>query len=354
MRILIVKMSALGDVIHALPVLDYLHQVRPGIEIGWVVEERFRELLEGNPLVAHLHLIRTREWKKRPLSRQTWKEASRLREEIVACGYDIVFDLQTNTKSGIVAWLSGAPRRVGVAPDQAREPLNRYFMTSSVNIRRQDYHVTDRCLRIVSTAFGRDYAGMQLSTDIHTGSAEEGEAEAYLATLGDGFAVLIHPGTTWGTKLWHEDGWVELGQRILAEFPDSSILLSSAGNAERAMVETIAARVGGQSRVLPAMSLKRLAAVMRKVDLVVGCDSGPVHMAAAVGTPTLSLYRATDGKRTGPRGESHITVQSPLPCTDCLNKQCDNDQECRSSIAVGTMIEGVRKLLHKTTDDGQL
>ncbi|WP_237754189.1 lipopolysaccharide heptosyltransferase I [Geobacter sp. OR-1] len=351
-KVLIVKMSALGDVVHALAVLDYLHQVRPGIEIGWVVEERFRELLEGNPLLAHLHLIRTREWKKRPLALKNWREASRLREEIMACEYDIAFDLQTNTKSGIVAWLSGAPRRVGVAPDQAREPLNRYFMTSSVAIRRQDYHVTDRCLRIVSSAFGRDYSGMQFSTDIHTGVEEEREAEAYLATLGDGFVVLIHPGTTWGTKMWHESGWIELGQKVLGEFSDSSILLSSAGEAERAMAERVAAGIGGQTRVLPAMSLKRLAAIMRKVDLVVGCDSGPVHMAAAVGTPTLSLYRATDGRRTGPRGESHLTVQSPLKCTDCLNKQCDSDQDCRSSISVDTMIAGVRKLLLRTASPG--
>ena len=345
-------MSALGDVVHALPVLDYLHKVRPGIEVGWVVEERFRELLEGNPLIAQLHLIRTREWKKRPLSLRTWREVSRLREEISAHGYDIVFDLQTNTKSGIVAWLSGAARRVGVAPDQAREPLNRYFMTSSVTIRRQDYHVTDRCLRIVSSAFGRDYTGMTLSSDIHTGHEEEREAEAYLATLGDGFVVLIHPGTTWETKLWHEHGWIELGQRVLAEFPDSSILLSSAGTAERAMAERIAAGIGGQSRVLPAMSLKRLAAVLGKVDLVAGCDSGPVHMAAAVGTPTVSLYRATDARRTGPRGESNVTVQSHLPCTDCLNRQCANDRDCRSSISTEMMLEGVRKLLQLTGSSG--
>jgi heptosyltransferase-1 len=269
------------------------------------------------------------------------------------CGYDIVFDLQTNTKSGVVAWLSGAHRRIGVAPDQAREPLNRYFITSSVTLRRQDYHVTDRCLRIVSSAFGRDYTGMPLLTDIHTSSNEDLEAEAYLATMGDGFVVLIHPGTTWGTKLWHEDGWIELGKRVLDEFPDSSILLSSAGKAERIMAEKVSAGIGRHAAVLPDMSLKRLAAVMKKVDLFVGCDSGPTHMAAAVGTPTLSLYRATDGRRTGPRGDSQITVQSPLKCTDCLNRQCENDRDCRSSISVETMVDGVRKLLHQNVIHGQ-
>lgn len=347
-KVLIVKMSALGDVVHALPVLDYLHKVRPGIEIGWVVEERFRGLLEGNPQLAHIHCIRTKEWKKHPFSRKTWREATALREEIMGCDYDIAFDLQTNTKSGIVAWLSGAPRRVGVTPDQAREPLNRYFITSSVMFRRQDYHVTDRCLRIVSSAFGRDYSGMQLCTDIHTDSLEEGEAEAFLATLGDGLVVLIHPGTTWETKLWYEQGWVELGKMIIAEFSDSTILLSSSGERERSVAEGIAAGIGRQARLLPEMSLKGFTAILRKVDLVVGCDSGPVHMAAAVGTPTLSLYRATDSRRTGPRGACHITLQSPLKCTDCLNKQCEKDTDCRLSISIDAMLEGVRKLLQRT------
>jgi heptosyltransferase-1 len=147
--------------------------------------------------------------------------------------------------------------------------------------------------------------------------------------------------------MWHEEGWIEFGKGILAEFHDSSILLSAAGAAERGISERIAAAIGGRARILPEMSLKRLAAIMKKVDIVVGCDSGPVHMAAAVGTPTLSLYRATDGRRTGPRGESHLTVQSPLPCSDCLKKQCENDHDCRLSISVEAMIDGVRKVLHR-------
>jgi heptosyltransferase-1 len=345
MRVLIVKVSALGDVVHTLPVLDYLRQVDPGIEIDWVVEEGNREIVEGHPHVSKVHLIRTRAWRRAPLSVTTWREVSRAKRELRERNFDIAFDLQGNLKSGLITWLSGAERRYGFDRDDVREPLNLIFTNNQVPLRRQDSHVSARALRVVSVPFGRDYPGMKLATDIRTSPEDDAQAEAFLSTLSDGLVFLFHHGTTWATKLWNEEGWVALAALVLARHPDATILLSWGNDGERATAERIAAAVKGNARILPKMTLKGLSAFLKKIDLVVGGDTGPVHMAAAVGTPTVSFYRATDAKRNGPRGEHQLHVQSPLHCRACLRKECDRDGECRQSIAAEAIMGEIERLL---------
>jgi heptosyltransferase-1 len=345
MRVLIIKASALGDVIHALPVLDYLHQVSPGIEVDWVVEEPFLEVLAGNPLISKIHLVRTKIWRKKPCDPATWREISQLKQALRERNYDLVFDIQGNLKSGLVCALTGAAQRIGFIKGEARESLNLLFTTRQVPLRKLDYHVTEKYLRLVSVPFGRDYREMQLSGTIYTSPAEDADAEALLATLSDGLVFVFHCGTTWVTKLWSQKAWAGLGRQVLDSFPEATILLTWGNQAERAVVSEVAKAIGPGARVIDRYPLKGLAAIMKKVDLVVAADTGPVHIAAAVGTPTVSIYRATNGKLTGPRGDQHITLQSPMHCTKCARKQCDKDQECSESIKVETVLAGIVRLL---------
>jgi heptosyltransferase I len=345
MRVLIVKMSALGDIVHALPVLDYLHQTVKGIEIDWVVEESFKDLLTGNPLISYLHTVQFKSWRKQPLAPETWREMGQIRSALQSRAYDLVFDLQGNIKSGSVAWLTGCPRRYGFDADGVREGLNVYCTTNQIPLRRQDHHITDRSLRMVSVPFGKDYGGAQYSANIWTSPEDDAAAELFLATLADGLVFLVHHGTTWQTKHWHEEGWITLGQLLMKEFPEATMLLSWGGESEQKTAQRIAAGIGQQARLLPRLTLKGFAAMLKKVDLVLGGDTGPIHMAAAVGTPTVSLFRVTDGKRNGPRGELNRVVQSPLPCTCCLKKECDKDLECRQSITADMMFQQCLALL---------
>ncbi len=345
MRVLIVKVSALGDVIHTLPVLDYLQRIVPGIEIDWVVEERNAPLLADNPLISQLHLVRTRAWRDAPFARKTWREIGMVKRRLRERRYDIVFDLQGNLKSGLITWLVGCDRRYGYSREEVREPLNLLFTTNQVPLRKQDRHVTARALRLVGIPFAKDYQGLQLQTDVITAAADDAAAEAILATLADDLVFLFHPGTTWQTKLWHEAGWIELGKQILQHFPQATILLSWGGERERLECEQIVRGIGRAARLVPGLSLKELAALLKKVDLVVAGDTGPLHLAAAVGTPTVSFYRVTDGRRNGPQGEQHILVQAPLHCTGCLNKECDRDKTCRESITPEMIMKGVVEVL---------
>ncbi|RII27573.1 MAG: lipopolysaccharide heptosyltransferase I [Geobacter sp.] len=345
MKVLVVKMSALGDIIHALPVLDYLHRVSPGIEIDWVVEEQFLDLLADNPLIARLQPVRTKTWRKRPLARQTRQEIGQLKATLRDRGYDLVFDIQGNLKSGLVDWLSGVVNIIGFASDVLQEKANLFFTTRQVPIRRTDHHVTDQYLRLVSVPFGKDFAGMNLATDIVTSPEDDGAADALLATLDDGLVFLFHYGTTWQTKFWTESGWIELGREVLEKFPASTILFSWGNEEERQVVTRLAAAIGSGARVIERYPLKGLVALLKKVDLVVGGDTGPVHLAAAVGTPTVSFYRSSDGRRSGPRGKGHGIVQSPLHCTKCFRTKCDKDLACRESIHVSSLLKEIERLL---------
>jgi heptosyltransferase-1 len=345
MRVLIVKASALGDIINSLPVLDYLHQAAPGIEIDWVVEEPFREILDGNPLLATIHVVRTKVWRKRPLAVTTWREIGALKQTLRERNYDLVFDIQGNLKSGLICWLSGATDRIGFTRDDLQESVNLLFTTRQIPLRRQDYHVTEKYLRLVSVPFAKDFRQMELTSSISTTPADDAEAEALLATLADGLVFLFHYGTTWQTKFWSESSWVELGKEVLARFPDASILFSWGNEHEKAVVTGLAKEIGLGARVIDRYSLKGLAALLKRVDFVVGGDTGPLHLAAAVGTPTVSFYRASDGKGSGPRGSRHVVIQSPMHCTKCFRTSCDQDKACRASIKVDAVLKGIESLV---------
>ena len=344
MRVLIVKASALGDIIHALPVIGYLHAVAPGVEVDWVVEEPFREILEGHPHISRLHTVRTKVWRKRPLAAATRREIGELRQALRERAYDLVFDIQGNLKSGVISWLTGCAHRIGFTRDELQESVNLLFTSRQVPVRPQDKHVTDKYLRVVSVPFGKDFGAMKLSTTIATSAEDDAVAETLLATLGDGLAFLFHYGTTWQTKFWTESGWVELGKQMLERYADSTILFSWGNDVERRAAAAIAARIGQRARLIDRYSLKGLVALLKKVDLVVGGDTGPIHMASEVGTPTVSLYRASDGRRSGPRGEQHRLVQAPMPCTACFKTRCERDGECRESITPGMVISEIESL----------
>ncbi len=345
MRILIVKLSALGDIIHALPVLDYLRQAAPGVEIDWVLEEQNRDILEGHPLIRNVICINTRKWRKAPFSVATRREAGAIVKQLRSASYNMLFDLQGNIKSGIIAALAGVPKRYGFDRDGARELLNLIFTNHHVPLSPEDHHVSKRSLKIVSSAFGSNYSSYALTSYIHT-THEENEAAAELLSVAPGNTrLLFHTGTTWETKKWSVEDWLELGRLVLNRFPSVSILFSWGNDLEHEEAEYLTNELGNRALLLPRLKLKSYCAVLKKVDLVVGGDTGPIHIAAAVGTATVSFYRATDAMRNGPQGIRHITLQSGMPCTNCLKRSCPDDQNCRLTIGIGEMFEAIASII---------
>lgn len=344
MRILIIKTSSLGDVIHALPVLEYLRQAAPGAVIDWGVDEAFSDLVSGNPLIERVLTVAFRRWKKAPFAQRTRKDVLLFAHELRQQHYDLVFDLQGNIKSGLVCRLARADRKIGFSREHLQEKLNTLFTTEQVSFKSTDRNAVQRYLRVVSAPFSLLPDGLVTHSDIVTSAADDGFAERVLSTAGSPL-ILLHTGTTWQTKLWYEDGWLELGQQLLQQYPSATLVFSWGNAGEKERAERLVFQLGERALLLPPVSLKQFAAVLKRCDLVIGGDTGPVHLAAAVGTPTVSFYRCTDGLRNGPYGTQHAIIQSPLPCTICMRKQCDQDENCRKSITPTALFEAAEHLL---------
>lgn len=345
MRVLIIKSAELSDILLALPILGFLQHVSPGIEIDWIVEEQYADILVDDQAVSRLFTISAKNWRLVRSSVATVREILSLKAELSARRYTIVFDLQGTLESGLIAKLTGCSRRYGFDGDRVPEAANLRFITNAVPLRKQDQHQTDRALRLVSVPFGKDYQGVPFSTGIATKPDDDRSAELFLATLLDGLVFIFQPGAPSATRMWYDDGWKELGRALLDRFPDATILISWGDAKERSRAEKIASGIGRQTRLLPHLSLKEFAALLKKVDLVVGGDTDPVQLAFAVGTPTVSFYRATDGTLHGPRGEMHRIIQSQLPCTKCCKQTCDKDASCCESITVQAMLTAIDELL---------
>jgi heptosyltransferase I len=344
MRVLIIKTAPLGELLPALPVLDYLHQAVPEIEVDWVVDESIKEVLEDNPLVDSLHVVRIGEWLTPRMAMQCYKEVTSLKETLQARGYDIVFDLEGTLASGFISRLAGGKDRIGFQREDVKDRKNMLFSMRRVPLRRLDNHASLRCLRLVSVPFAKDFREMELSSTIATAHDDDLSAEALLATLSDGLVFLFDCTADAETKLWTEQGWKELGKQVLDSFPESTILFSWGSDSGKAVAAGIAKSLPG-ARLLDQHTMMAMAALLKKVDLVVGGDNDTVQLAAAVGTPTVSFYRATDGRTIGPRGQHHVVVQSPIHCARCLRTRCDKNAQCRGTIKVEALLAGIESLL---------
>jgi heptosyltransferase-1 len=347
-RVLIIKTSALGDVVQALPVLAYLHEVSPGVVIDWVVEEAFLPVVQHNPMISSIHTVRTKAWRKQPFGRETRSQINELRRALHERHYDLAFDLQGNLKSGLIAMFCGAPVKVGFTRAALQEKLNLLFTTRQVPFSVDDKHAADRYLRLVSAPFGGDFNEVQISTDIVSAPEDEAAAKQYLSGFSGGRLLLFQVGTTWSTKMWYLKGWIELASRVLERYPDARILINWGSDDEKALAEIIRRAVGGRVALLPWLKIKELIPVIRHVDLVIGGDTGPIYLAAAVGTPTVSYYRATSAQLYAPRGECHVALQSGMECAGCQRTTCERDAECRESVTVGDLLSATIQLLENS------
>ena len=351
MRILIIKTSALGDIIHALPVLGYLREALPDAEIGWVVEEHCKDILEGHPDLAHLHILCTRRWRSSLFSASTRHEIKTVATEVRRLHYDCILDIQGNFKSGIVGVISGVARRIGFPYARLQERGNIAFTTEQAPFDTIDNHATLRCLSVAHVLCGLPYHRKHFYPKIAVSEMDIEVVERYLARLNPGRKVLFHTGTTWQTKFWSQENWVSLGKRVCKAYPDVTLLLSWGSPKERATVDQLATEIGQCVQIPERYPLKPFVALLERMSLVLGGDTGPVHLAAAVGTPTVSLYRSSDGSESGPRGDRHKIVQSPLPCSRCFKTSCSRDAECQSSISVDMVFSAIESVLSPKRDN---
>jgi heptosyltransferase-1 len=345
----VVKLSALGDVAHALPVVDYLRKAAPGAQVDWVVDRRFAGLLEGNPGLRRVIPLDLKAWKREWTAMDARREAAEAVRELRDGKYDVAFDIQGNAKSGVVTRLSGAPLRFGFDRQGVREGPNLLFTNRKVALRPEDRHVSQKYLRVVAAPFGGSFDLASLDTDIATPPEDEEGAERTVRDLMPGASpvVVVHHGTTWSTKRMDPAFWAGAVRALRERYPLLGVLLSWGSAEERDEASIIRTESGGAVELLPRLTLKGLAALFRRCGYLMAPDAGPLHVAAAVGAKTVSVFRVTDGNRNAPYGPGHRFLQAPMPCTACLRKRCDRDAECRASISPEAAAGEMASLMEK-------
>lgn len=314
-RILIVRLSALGDVVHALPALAALRQALPGAHLGWAVEDKAAGLLEGHPQLDRVHVVPRQRWKK-DAPRAPLRVAGEMRavvRELRAERYDVTLDFQSNFRSASLARLSGAPRRIGQPRPFSKEG-SRFLMTEAPAPVAPDEHKIVRNLALLEPLGVRPEAPPRPVVGPPRGAVP--------ALAGRGPHVLLHPGVSafGALKAWQEGRWAELATALVAR--GCEVHLSWGGAQERALVGHLVELAPG-ARVAPETGgLLGFAALLRQVSLVVGVDSGPLHLAAALGTPVLGLYGPKHVGTYGPFWPRSGVARAGFECSPCKHRRC--------------------------------
>src|SRR4051812_35832897 len=297
MRILFVKLSSIGDVVHALPALAAVRRALPRAEIAWVVERRSAEILRDNPLVNARIEVDTKGLRRWPVSGETLPATRRQLRRLRASPFDLAIDFQGLLKSALIARLSGAARRVGFARAHLREPASRFLLTKTVDTPART-HVIRKNLALASGALG-----VRLPSDadefefpVAVSREHEGEAEAIVQIAGQRFAIL-NPGGGWPTKLWDASRFGALADSLLTNFGLRSVVTHGPG--ERELAERVAASSRTGAAVIASPTLKGFYALARRAAVYVGGDTGPTHLAVAAGAPVVGLFGPTEWWRNG-------------------------------------------------------
>ena len=322
MKILFVKLGAIGDIVHALPALAVARRAYPEAVIDWVAEERSAEILRGNPFIDELIEVNTRSIREtrspEKLLIEIWRQAGSLRTR----GYDIAIDLQGLLKSATIAKISGAQRRVGFEKTNLREPAARLMYTEKVAV-PLGINVIDKNLALVRSALGIESANDDYDFPIHTGAEHRLEADAIAAKTGGRFAVL-NPAGGWVTKLWSAENYGKLAERLWNECGIASIVATGPGESE--LADRVRETAGNANVTLAEPSLKGFFELVRRAAVYVGGDTGPTHIAVAAGAPVVGIFGPTEWWRNGsPRAEDINVGREDIGCrVDCHRRTCSN------------------------------
>jgi heptosyltransferase I len=333
-RILLVKLSSLGDVIQALPTLEALRSLYPRAHLTWLVEDTYAPVLAGHPALDEVWAVpRPRLKNDRLLEklRELFQAARRLREE----PFDLVIDLQGLLKSAVWVALARGASKVGY--DRTRE-FSYLALTERLAPYDPEAHAVWRYLNVARhlgapAAPPRFRLGLNLPED--SGHLRSLNTEQPLAVL--------HPGARWPTKLWPGANWARLAGWLVKEKGFQVVITGSPG--DRELAGEIAARAGVPLLNLAGRtSLAELAAVLQAARVAVTTDTGPMHLACALGTPVAALFGPTAPWRTGPFGVGHEVVRLALPCSPCFRRSCP-EPRCLTELSVSAAEKAVEKIL---------
>ena len=343
MKILILKPSSLGDVIHALPVLRLLKRHQPKAEIFWWIDSALASLIEGDPDLTGIVRFERKRWAKP----QHWLEMVRSIRWQRAQNFDLVIDLQCLARSGAFAWLANGKQLIGL--DEVREGA-RGFYDLAVPRKNFHTHAVDWYLAVLpplGVPVDKNFVWLperpQIAADVNQKwFAENSQLERRKAKL-----ILLQPGARWENKRWPWQHFAELIRALAKKFPEARFgVLGGVDDAPLGR-QLAAAAPEKVLNLCGATTLPEMIECVRRCDLLVTNDTGPMHVAAALGKPLVALFGPTAPERTGPYGQLENVLRGKLPCSPCLKADChfEKKDECLRALTPAMVLARVEQLL---------
>lgn len=312
-RIALIKLSSLGDVVHALPVAAALRAARPAARLTWIVERREAAVLREHPALDEVIAIDTRGWRMArslPALRAVVADVGALWRRLAAARFDVTLDLQGLIKSGVIAAACRAPLRIGFDRTVSREPLGALFSNRHVQPPATARHVVEQYLALLAP-LGIIERSLQFRLPVV--SVAEARVDDWLAARGlkpQRRLVVLNPGAGRADKRWPVAHFATLA-RALAQDAAAQVVVAWGPGEEGAARRIVDGAATAGVFLAPATDLHALIALLRRASVMVAADTGPLHLAAALGTPCVGLYGPTSPERNGPYGAGHRALASP-------------------------------------------
>lgn len=345
MNILIVKLSAIGDVIHTLPALNALRAAFPDARITWLVEEAASALVIGHPALDRVLVCRRKRWIR------DWKRGSRkaILAEIAAfirelrdTRYDVVLDFQALLKGAMWIALSRGKRKIGFDRGMAHMEHSYWFLNERIPPISMEVHALERNLHMLEPLGIRE-TGVVYRLPIAARHRRTIERLLTADSGSEGPLVCINPVAKWETKLWLADRFAAAADQLVDGYR-AHIVFTGAGE-DGPIIDDVRRKMQANSLDLSGKTdLMALAALYEKADLVISTDTGPMHLAAAVGTPVVALFGPTAPWRTGPYGAQHRVIRLKMDCSPCFKRICDRPS-CMHEIDAETVFRAAAEIL---------
>jgi lipopolysaccharide heptosyltransferase II len=345
-KILIVRLSAIGDVVQSTVILKPLKKLFPDSSICWAVEDISAELIIGNPLIDKVFVLPKRKWKKRGFSLKNLKEYVAIVKEIRKEQFDIAIDLQELFKSGSLMFLSGAKRRIAHKGTRELAHLFSNEKLPAHDIFDPNKRIIERYLE-PAEYLGAEIDEISFSMPVVPKEVQD-KVDGLLSGIKKGKPVIVFsPSTVWPSKHWVESYWSEVFERLYRENniifvgsdKDSGLISRITGDTDKTLFANSAGKTG----------LLELFEIMRKADIVIAPDTGPMHIANAAEKPVIiSIFGSTSNKRTPPVGNKHIALSAGLSCQPCFKRNCprkDFPDECMHKITPELLLRVVDERL---------
>ena len=346
MNILIVKLSAIGDVIHTLPALNAIRKAYPVARITWLVEEAAQDLVRGHSALDRVLVSQRKRWLKELRSSlffHAMREICDFIQELRDTHYDMILDFQALLKSGILIAMARGKRKIGFGKGLEHMEYSYLFLNERLPAVSMEHHALSRGLMLLnSLGISAPEVEYKLPISDHDRQKVEDLLRRYGLVNHKKF-VAVNPVAKWESKLWSNRKFSQLADRIITQY-DAGVVFTGSLEDHQTIHKIKAGMKAPAINLAGETTLKMLAALFDKADVVVSTDTGPMHLAVAVGTPVVALFGPTAPWRTGPYGPGHQVVTAGQGCAPCFKRNCPTC-DCMALISVDQVFDAVSKII---------